>query len=317
MDFVLNGRTHTLDAETVRARVHGAPPHDIRTHWVEIDGRRWPPKQAFRVATGLNDEPFISHFALRVFQRLGFTTSPIPGAPQSARPQPSESRTAVDPRIDVGGPRKDATVAFATLEAYLSNGSLTDTIARLEASLNGAGNDDVQRILTESGLDEDLVDGALLVRERIGMIDTLIHAAVITQVLPLILEPGEVLTKRPSLGAGNDPDRNYDLETSHRVAEFKLSSWKGRDGMRQRGLFADVVGLSLDPTGRRRQVYVVGDLPVRFLKNSKRNAAKTLSKAALKLRTPAGLDASTTVAEFTKTTNIEVIDLKALLPRLR
>jgi len=157
----------------------------------------------------------------------------------------------------------------------------------------------------------------LVVRERIGMIDTLIHAAVITQVLPLILEPGEVLTKRPSLGAGNDPDRNYDLETSHRVAEFKLSSWKGRDGMRQRGLFADVVGLSLDPTGRRRQVYVVGDLPVRFLKNSKRNAAKTLSKAALKLRTPAGLDASTTVAEFTKTTNIEVIDLKALLPRLR
>lgn len=253
MDFVLNGRTHTLDAETVRTRVHGAPPHDIRTHWVEIDGRRWPSKQAFRVVTGLTDEPFISHFALRLFQRLGFTTSPIPDVAQSARPQPLESTTIVQPRVDADGPRMDATVAFATLEAYLSNGSLTDTIARLEVSLNGSSQDDVERILLESGLDEDLVDSALVVRERIGMIDTLINAAVITQVLPLILKPGEVLTKRPSLGAGNDPDRNFDLETSHRVAEFKLASGKGRDGMRQRGLFADVVGLTLDPTGRRRR----------------------------------------------------------------
>ena len=47
--------------------------------------------------------------------------------------------------------------------------------------------------------------------------------------------------------------------------------------MRQRGLFADVVGLSLDTTGRRRQVFVVGELPVRFLRTSRRNAAKTLS----------------------------------------
>lgn len=37
--------------------------------------------------------------------------------------------------------------------------------------------------------------------------------------------------------------RVFDLETTHRVAEFKLSSWKGHDGARQRGLFADVVGL--------------------------------------------------------------------------
>lgn len=318
MDFVLNGRTHSLDAETVRARVIGSPPHDIRTHWVEVDGRRWPPKQAFRVATGLTDEPFISHFALRVFQRLGFQTSPIPGAAQPARERrPSKSAPILDPRVDADMPRMDSTVAFATLDAYLSKGSLTESIATLEASLNGSGPEDVQRILRESGLDADLVDSALVVRERIGMIDTLIHAAVITQVLPLILEPGEVLTKRPSLGAGNDPDRNYDLESSHRVAEFKLSSWKGRDGMRQRGLFADVVGLSLDVTGRRRQVYVVGDLPVRFLKSSRRNATKTLSKAALKLRAPEGMEEDTTVAEFTKAANIEVIDLRVLLPRLR
>lgn len=65
-----------------------------------------------------------------------------------------------------------ATVAFATLEAYLSNGSRTDTIATLEASLHGAGQDDVKRFLLDSGLDEDLVESALVVRERIAMIYT-------------------------------------------------------------------------------------------------------------------------------------------------
>jgi hypothetical protein len=127
-------------------------------------------------------------------------------------------------------------------------------VASLEGQLHGADRETARSVLASSGRDEDLVDCALIIRERIGMIDTLIHAAVITQVLPLILEPGETVKKRPSLGAGSDPDRSYDIETTRRVAEFKLSSWKGHDSMRRRGLFADVVGLSLDTTGRRRQV---------------------------------------------------------------
>lgn len=317
MDFVLNGQRHSVDAETVRARVRGTPPHAILTHWVDIDGQRWPPKQAFRVATGLKGEHFVSHFALRVFQRLGFETSPIPGPAPADRPRKTPSRATLPPRPEVIAPPMDSAVAFATIDAYLSGGSLTGTITSLETALAGSGPDEVQRILSDSGLDMDLIDSALVVRERVGMIDTLIHAAVITHVLPLILEPGEILTKRPSLGAGNDPERSFDLETSHRVAEFKVSSWKGRDGMRERGLFADVVGLSLDLTRRRRQVYVVGDLPVRFLRHSRRNAAKTLSKAALKLRTPAGLDEAATVATFTKAAGVEVVDLRTLLPTLR
>lgn len=46
MDFVLNGRTLSLDPETVRVRVAGVSPDAIGTHWVQIDGRHWPPKQA-------------------------------------------------------------------------------------------------------------------------------------------------------------------------------------------------------------------------------------------------------------------------------
>jgi hypothetical protein len=207
--------------------------------------------------------------------------------------------------------------AFRRLDAFLRSSPLTSVLADLEAALVGADQDRASAVSIASGFDEGLVDSALVVRQRVGQLDTLIHAAVITQVIPRILEPGETVLKRPSLGAGNDADRVYDLETTRRIAEFKLSSWKGADGMRQRGLFADVVGLSLDETGRRRVMYVVGELPVRFLKTSRRNASKTLSKAALRLRTPPGLTPGVTVSEFTSASAIEVVNLTSILPRLR
>ena len=131
--------------------------------------------------------------------------------------KPSRTRTG----------NEDAVAAFGRLDKFLTTGSLTSAVASLEGQLLAADRETARSVLASSGLDEDLVDCALIIRERIGMIDTLIHAAVITQVLPLILEPGETVKKRPSLGAGNDPDRNYDIETTRRVAEFKLSSWKG------------------------------------------------------------------------------------------
>lgn len=207
--------------------------------------------------------------------------------------------------------------AFRRLDEFMSSTPLTAMVAGLESRLAGADRGLAAEVAASSGLDDALIDSALVVRERVGMLDTLIHAAVIARVLPLTLEEGEVVSRRPSLGAGNDPERVFDLETSRRVAEFKLSSWKGQDAMRQRGLFADVVGLALDETGRRRQVFVVGQLPVRFLTQSRRNAVKTLSKAALRLRTPPGLTGEATVSEFTRAAGIEVVDLTALVPVLR
>lgn len=318
-EFVLNGRPRELSAATVRARVLPTPPDPVRTHWVEIDGRRWPPKQAFRTAMGFSDEPFISHFAIRVFRRLGFTTSSLPdesleGASSSTLPEhdPSQAGSGTASLTD-----EDAALAFRRLDAFLAAAPLTAVLADLEERLLNADRHTAGTVALSSGFDEDLVDSALIVRERVGMLDTLIHAAVITQVLPLILEEGETLLKRPSLGAGNDSDRIFDLETTHRVAEFKLSSWKGADGARQRSLFADVVGLSLDESDRRREMYVVGSLPVRFLTSSKRNAVKTLSKAALRVRQPVGMTEAMTVSDFTVASHVQVVDLIGLLSRLR
>lgn len=311
MEFTLNRRLHSLTVAQVCAGVEGLAAPEIRTHWVEIDGQQWPPKDAFRASTGLYTEPFTSYFALRIFKRLGFPTSrfPAPGHVPA---------TITSPDTDaVGLLRDDAMDAFRRLDYFLATNSLTSTLAGLEALLKGAGGERAEQIAANSGFDEDLVDSALVVRERVGMLDTLIHAAVITQVLPLILEDDEVLAAPPSLGAGNDPSRPFDLETNFRVAEFKLSSWKGRDSQRQRGLFADVVGLSLDRTGRRRQMYVVGDLPVKFLATSNSDAAKMLSKAALHLRNPDGLLNCMSVSEFTREADIKVINLQDLIPGLR
>src|SRR4051812_47141036 len=127
MEFVLNGHVRSLDAETVLTRVVGVPPDPIRTHWVEISGRRWPPKQAFRVATGITDEPFISHFALRIFQRLGFETSPIPAGEPALQSEPKRESPSDTLRSSA-----DVLAAFERLDGFLASGSLTAVVAALE-----------------------------------------------------------------------------------------------------------------------------------------------------------------------------------------
>lgn len=283
---------------------------------MEIDGHRWPPRQAFETATGIPRSEFTSHIALRNLRKLGFTTSEFgataiqttatsqPGARKPMTTRPTSSTDT-------------ASAAFSALDAFLQAAPFTDLVIELEAALLNADQARARQIATGTPFNADLVENALVVRERVGVLDSVIHACVITQVIPLILESDEHLTKRPSLGAGNDADRLYDLETNKRIAEFKLSSWKGGDGMRQRGLFADVVGLSLDTSGRKKQVFVVGDLPVKFLTTSRRNALKTLSKAAIRLRTPRLLNDTVTVSDYTAASGIEVIDLTSLIPGLR
>lgn len=209
-----------------------------------------------------------------------------------------------------------AAAAFTVLDSFLQDRPFTAAVADLEGRLDGATAETAARIAAETPFSQTLIDAALIVRQRVGVIDSVIHAAVITQIIPLILEPGERLAKRPSLGAGNDETRPFDLETDRRIAEVKLASWNGGDGGRERSLFADLVGLTLDQTGRRRQLFVVGTRPVKYLTTSRANAAKRLSKAALKVRDVDSLSQAPTIAEFTAASGVEVIDLLDLLPSL-
>lgn len=313
MRFHLNGESFDLDPEIARVRILGSTPDPVQTHWVEIDGRRWPAKQALETATGISRSNFISHTAVRVLSRLGFETSDIP-SPSTSSPRTAEPPESFRRRPAISS--AEAADAFAVLDTALQQRPLTSAVSSLEAALAGADADAVERIAHETRLDHDVIDAALIVRERIGVIDSLIHAAVITQTLPLLLESGEYLIKRPSLAAGNDLQRIFDLETNIRVAEFKVAQWKGADSLRQRGLVADLVGLTMDSTGRRRQLFVVGERPKHFLKTSTRTVDSLLSKSALRLRQQGVWTAGTTVADLTRDSGVEVVDLVPWFPRL-
>jgi hypothetical protein len=115
-------------------------------------------------------------------------------------------------------------------------------------------------------------------------VTAVIHAAVISLALPVILEEGETVVNRPSLGPGNDASRPYDLETDRRIAEFKVSVWSGGDMMRRRTLTADLVHLALDESERRPELWVAGDEPIRFLRTSTMTVDNMLSRSSRHLR---------------------------------
>lgn len=311
VSFTLNGVAYRVDTDEARRRILSTPPDTVRTHWVEIDGRRWPVKQALEVVVGVSRDEFISHAAVRLLSRMGFQTSalPVSGAPRSTAPSPG----ALARRVITS---EEAADAFRRLDTFLQQSPLTPSVAAIEAQLDHADHSRARIVAETSGFDPQIIDAALIVRERIGTLDSLIHAAVIVQVTKDLLEPGEYLSKRPSLAAGNDPDRIFDLETNLRVAEFKVAQWKGADGLRQRGLVADLVGLTLDVTGRRRQLFVVGDRPRHFLQTSGRLVSDVLTKSAMRLRHTGLLAPDIRVRDLTARSAVEIVDLTQWFPNL-
>jgi hypothetical protein len=167
----------------------------------------------------------------------------------------------------------------------------------------------------------DTGEAALDVRATVGRLNDVIHAATIARALPVILQPGEVVTKRPSLAAGNR-SRPFDVETDKRVAEFNVSAWKGKDAMRKQGVFEDLMHLALDDTGRLAQLFVVGSEPGRFLRNGRSPLGGALGRSSPNLRrrlVEAFGDASEfTIASFTaeKASHVEVVDLTTIGPEL-
>jgi len=154
--------------------------------------------------------------------------------------------------------------AFDSLRAYLGS-ALTHQINVLENRFTGACNQNVESLLKNQGLSPHLFNQALLIKREIGQLHVVIHALGVLLSLPAVLEKDEVI-ERLSLGAGNTPDRRYDLETNVRIAEFTFIDWKGRDSARQDKLFKDFFLLAESETMKRRCLYV----------NSKSHAIKCL-----------------------------------------
>lgn len=213
----------------------------------------------------------------------------------------------------------DFASALKSLGAFLDRAPLTDSIADLEAALEDSTQADVDGLLRTAGVSPTLLKDAMTVRARIGRVSDVIHAAAIALALPELLEPAEVIA-RPSLGAGNDPSRPFDLETDRRVAEFKLARWKGSDAMRKRQTFKDLVHLAAEQSDRAAELYVLGEKPIDFLRTSTSKAGWGLDRA------PAVREVfqwqfgslDMTISDFTNGpgAHVEVIDLEVRLPQL-
>jgi hypothetical protein len=201
------------------------------------------------------------------------------------------------------------------LARFIQRAPLTEAIAALEHGLDGADAAHAAQVAGKGGVDASLLASALTVREGLG----LIHASGIMLALPHILEEGERISRRPSLGAGNDPGRPYDLETDRRVAEFKLARWRGADAMRKRQVFKDLTMLAADRSGRAADLFVIGPEPARFLNSSASTAAWALDRSPGALRTFESAFGSPDVPirEFTAThaAHVRITDLCDILPQ--
>lgn len=213
----------------------------------------------------------------------------------------------------------DFASALKLLGAFLDRAPLTDSIVNLEEALEDATQADVNALLKDAGISPQLLGAAMIVRDRIGRVSDVIHATAIVLSLSELLQPGEVLA-RPSLGAGNDPSRPFDLETDRRVAEFKLARWKGKDAMRKRQTFKDLVHLAAEESERVAQLYVIGERPIRFLKTTKSSAGWGLDRSppTQRLFEERFGSLDMTIADFTNGpgAHVEVIDLEERLPQL-
>lgn len=209
--------------------------------------------------------------------------------------------------------------ALRSLGTFLDRAPLTDTIASLEEALEGTTQAEVGGLLKEAGISPGLLQDAMTVRARIGRVSDVIHATAIALSLPALLQPGEVIA-RPSLAAGNDRTRPFDLETDRRVAEFKLARWKGSDAMRKRQTFKDLVHLAAEESDRVAELYVLGEQPIRFLRTSRSKASWGLDRSPRTQRLFedkfGSLDMA--IADFTAEhgAQVTVIDLEERVPRL-
>lgn len=293
------------------------------------------PASAYNYAAWWSNETDGTHSQARSWMSTGWTVEQVNLQAQRVRftRAGSMAESSTDPSSVIGDPPPipdpvleepddDRSAAFAMVGAMLS-GPFTQTIRQLQDDLSRADRDEVAAALATCRFDNDLLAAALQVRQRVGRINALVHAAVICAVLPRLLKPGERLTVAPSLAAGNNPLQQYDVETNERRAEFKVSIWRGADVARKRSAFQDLAHLAAAPRDRRAELYVVGPAADAFFRTAMSKVSWGLDRGAdsrRKTYTDNGWPLDMTIKDFRHgpAGHVDVIDLTVdLLPELR
>jgi hypothetical protein len=71
---------HVINRDDVLAVADREPPRRLNAYFVEVKGRRYPPKQLIKGATGTK-LPFVTALAVRALSSLGFEVIAL-GAPE-------------------------------------------------------------------------------------------------------------------------------------------------------------------------------------------------------------------------------------------
>ena len=154
---------------------------------------------------------------------------------------------------------------------------LTRTIYRIEKALKGASADTYAAVLMTSGAKAEVLAAAGLIKQLAGQINVVVHALGILLCLPHILRSDEVI-EYVSLGAGNT-NRDFDLETNRRIAEFKFIRWQGGpESVRQNSLFKDFYEMAESETRKEKYLYVLGTEHGEKFFNGRRALSSVLSR---------------------------------------
>lgn len=89
-----------LRRDRVERMLRGVLPEPISTHYVVIGARRYPPKQAIGLVTGIDRADFTTHQARRVLMGLGFAVGRRPAGAADVI-----GRVRVDTPVDAPGAR--------------------------------------------------------------------------------------------------------------------------------------------------------------------------------------------------------------------
>lgn len=208
------------------------------------------------------------------------------------------------------------------LAALLSGGWVSGLVDGLQEDLEGADADTAVAAAELAGVTTDLLNEAITVRRHLGRLNDLIHASAITLALPRILEDGETVINRPSLETSGERSNGFDLETDRRVADFQVGVWTGKDAIRKRMVFQDLVHLAANHTGRRAELYVAGEAPLAFLRESRSPVSWALNFGPSQTRelfVERFGDTSLPISVFTKVAaaHVRLIDLTQILPQVQ
>ncbi len=91
------GRVVILAAGDVRRALTGVAPGPIRDHYVEVDGQRYPVKQALAAAAGLDPADFTSQHARSLLRRLALPLGRLSGEMTTSNRGPVGQRSDPGP----------------------------------------------------------------------------------------------------------------------------------------------------------------------------------------------------------------------------